>query len=308
MKNNNTIQRIDKLSNILLILIVAVPFLLSAQALKELAEQNGIAWSWLYPIMIDGALIIFNLVALRYSLYGQRSYYAWTLVIIATLVSVVLNVAHAPATGLARVMAAMPPLFILAAFHAVVMRIEEDAKRDGAVETLEKLHQRIKAAKLEADAAVQKAERTIAEKREALQAQLQKEHAAQVQDMEADLQVQTEKVKESLRVQVQELQAQKVQLEKEIASLQRQAVQAASTPASPKKQAAPVTAVSATRLKQLQKIELGLSGSFVAEDIQSLLGCSERTAYNILRVGTDAEFLARAENGTYHFNGVPLPA
>ena len=313
----NTVERIDKISNWLLVVIVAVPFLLSAQALKNLAEQNGIASAWLYPVMIDGALIIFNLVALRYSLYGQRSYYAWFLVIVATVVSVVLNVAHAPETLLARTMAGMPPLFILAAFHAVVMRIEEDAKREGAVETLEKLRERIASAKKDAEAISKRADLQFAEKKKALQEKMDLEKSARMQKVEDELQAQIEKVKKELRLQVQQLQDQKAELEREIANLQKETQNGAGRAVSEKKPhklsdsnkpVAPAT-VSGTRLKQLQtlSIELRDLAEFGSADVAEALNCSTRTAYDVLKAGVNAGFLDGGQ-GTYHFNGVPLPA
>ena len=101
----------------------------------------GVNYPFMYPLMIDLSLIIFNLVALRSSLHGERNLYAWALVLIATVISVALNVVHAPRTLLAMFMAALPPLFILAAFHLVVTRIEHSARRNKTISSLEKLRQ-----------------------------------------------------------------------------------------------------------------------------------------------------------------------
>jgi septal ring factor EnvC (AmiA/AmiB activator) len=104
-----------------------------------LERAEGVNYPFMYPLMIDLSLIIFNLVALRSSLYGERNRYAWLLVVIATAISVMLNVVHAPRTALAMFMAGLPPLFILAAFHLVVVRIEQSAKRNQAITSLEEL-------------------------------------------------------------------------------------------------------------------------------------------------------------------------
>ena len=137
MVNSPLIRRIDKVSNWLLALIVGIPFLISAGALKALAEQQGMAWPILYPFMIDGGLIIFKALALRASLYGQRDGYAWGMAGVLTILSVVLNVLHvtvesetAEPAALAGFMAGLPPLVIFAAFVAVGRRIEGDMQRE----------------------------------------------------------------------------------------------------------------------------------------------------------------------------------
>jgi DNA-binding NarL/FixJ family response regulator len=126
-----TIKKIDRLTNWLLVAIVAIPFVLSASALNDLAAQHGQRPSWLYPVMVDGGLIIFKLLVLRAALRGQRDGYAWTMAVTATVISVGLNVHHAAPDWTARLMSALPPLAILAAFVAVTRRIEETAVEEG---------------------------------------------------------------------------------------------------------------------------------------------------------------------------------
>lgn len=147
--DSQLVARVDAWSNRLLIIVVLIPFIVSFGALKDLAAKNGISYPFMYPLMIDLSLIIFNLVALRSSLYGERNWYAWSLVIMATLISVVLNVVHAPPVPLSMFMAGLPPLFILAAFHLVVLRIEQSAKRSRATMTLTHLKKEIESAQTE---------------------------------------------------------------------------------------------------------------------------------------------------------------
>ena len=136
-KPNNMVQAINRWSFRLIWLLVFIPFALSFGALTDLARENGMAYPWLFPLMIDLALIIFNLVALKSSLSGERDLYAWVLVGLATLISLGLNVAHAPAGDLlAQFMAALPPLFIFGSFHAVVRSLEKDHAHETAVTTV----------------------------------------------------------------------------------------------------------------------------------------------------------------------------
>jgi uncharacterized protein (UPF0335 family) len=144
---NQNIQRLDRLTNWLLGLILIIPFLISFGALRDLAAHNVISYPWLYPIMIDGGLIIFKAIALRASLRGKRDNYAWAMAVLATVISVYLNIVHVPPTlpslGLARFMAALPPLVILVSFIAVSRRIEESARHDKAIFTYQQIQQAI---------------------------------------------------------------------------------------------------------------------------------------------------------------------
>jgi DNA-binding NarL/FixJ family response regulator len=130
------IEKIDRVTNWLLAGIIAVPFLISFGALRDLAAKNAITYPLLCPFMIDGGLLIFKALALRESLRGRRDWYTWTMAAALTAVSVILNVVHAPDDILAQVMAALPPALILLAFIAVSRRIEQAAKHEAAVMTL----------------------------------------------------------------------------------------------------------------------------------------------------------------------------
>ena len=144
---NRNIQRLDQLTNWLLALILVIPFLISFGALRDLAAHNAISYPWLYPIMIDGGLIIFKAIALRASLRGKRDNYAWAMAVLATVISVYLNIVHVPADlatlGLARFMAALPPLVILVSFIAVSRRIEESARHDKAIFSYQQIQKAI---------------------------------------------------------------------------------------------------------------------------------------------------------------------
>jgi DNA-binding CsgD family transcriptional regulator len=174
---NQNIQRLDRLTNWLLGLILVIPFLISFGALRDLAAHNAISYPWLYPIMIDGGLIIFKAIALRASLRGKRDSYAWAMAVLATVISVYLNIVHVPPTlpslGLARFMAALPPLVILVAFIAVSRRIEESARHDKAIFSYQQIQQAIVDKKRQLDKLV--AEKTA--KLDTLSQERQKEMA-----------------------------------------------------------------------------------------------------------------------------------
>ncbi|RMG77596.1 MAG: DUF2637 domain-containing protein [Chloroflexi bacterium] len=170
---NSTVAKLDVITNWLMALIVAIPFIISFGALRDLASQKAVAYPWLFPIMVDGGLIIFKAIVLRGSLHGRTDYYAWTMAAAATAVSVTLNVLHAPADNLARLMAALPPLMILAAFVAVTRRVQESAvvvnwqhETETAVQAREEAEKTVQAA----ESSLQAAEKRMQELEKAVQA------------------------------------------------------------------------------------------------------------------------------------------
>jgi ribosome-binding protein aMBF1 (putative translation factor) len=110
-------------------LIGAGAFWLSFVALADLAERSGIArgQSWIWPLLVDGLIVVATVAVV--ALDGRRTaWYPWTLLIGGAGVSVTANAAHAilaadltvPAL-LAAVVAAIPPLVLLAATHLTVV-------------------------------------------------------------------------------------------------------------------------------------------------------------------------------------------
>lgn len=98
-------------------------FALSFTALSELSAANGVGQAWMVPLVVDGGIIVATMatVALR-----RHGWYAWTLLLLSSLVSVAGNVAHAqPHGGIAMVIAAIPPLWLLASTHLTVLLYRE---------------------------------------------------------------------------------------------------------------------------------------------------------------------------------------
>ncbi|QBP30515.1 hypothetical protein SEA_CHARM_34 [Mycobacterium phage Charm] len=101
-------------------------FALSFTALTDLAAVNGVPsyQAWMLPLVIDGGVIVATTatVALR-----RHGWYAWALLLLSSLVSVVGNVLHAQPHGpIGMFIAAIPPLWLLAATHLTVMLSRQD--------------------------------------------------------------------------------------------------------------------------------------------------------------------------------------
>src|SRR5215211_5510720 len=96
--------------------------MVSFEAIATYAGQVG--WGrhlrWCAPLLVDTFTLAACLVILARSRDGVRAVYAWSLVVVASSVSVALNVAHAPPHTAARLVAALPPAALLAALELVM--------------------------------------------------------------------------------------------------------------------------------------------------------------------------------------------
>ncbi|AMB18525.1 excisionase [Mycobacterium phage Bugsy] len=98
-------------------------FALSFNSLSELSAANGVGQAWMVPLVVDGGIIVATMATVALSRHG---WYAWTLLLLSSLVSVAGNVAHAQPHGLiAMVIAAIPPLWLLGSTHLTVLLYRE---------------------------------------------------------------------------------------------------------------------------------------------------------------------------------------
>ena len=111
-------------------------FALSFEALRDLAVKTGAlpaSVAWVLPIIVDGAAVIYALSAFRASIAGSEKDRRWffSLVVIITLVSVGLNVAHASKGLLPALISALPPVLLFAAFESLLRGFHPDAAKPG---------------------------------------------------------------------------------------------------------------------------------------------------------------------------------
>ena len=143
--------RLTPLTAALVFLIAAAGFALSYNALYQYAYANGInaGLTWLWPLVIDGFMIVISLSILRASLYQEPVKYLWVLAILATVVSIVFNVAHAPATLAGRAVATVPPVAMFAAFEVFIGQVRRNSQRVMLQESLSGLQERVKDTEIE---------------------------------------------------------------------------------------------------------------------------------------------------------------
>ncbi len=140
------LKLISFISALLVILLASASFALSFDALKELASENGfkLAFAPLFPLIIDGAIVVFSLSALRFSLHQESYLYPMFLVVAATLCSIFFNVAHAMQSTLAMVMAGIPPVALFLSFEQLMRQIRSEVKKTGQLSYLQRLSDEIR--------------------------------------------------------------------------------------------------------------------------------------------------------------------
>ncbi len=204
---NRTNTLISTLTGVLVFLLAAAAFLLSFDALKHLAATNGIpaGKSWIYPAIVDGAIIVFSLSVLQASLNRQHTLYPWILVGAFTVLSVILNIVHAPTTFLSRVLAAIPPLALFLSFELLMGQIKGLVQRSGAIQSLQELFEAIRQKQAELD-------ELIRVRRDEMQVVID-QHNAEVTKLTTQTEQLTAK-KEALQSELQELRAEQKSLQK----------------------------------------------------------------------------------------------
>jgi len=114
-------------------------FWLSFRALSDLAQRAGVATPWVWPLIVDGLIVVATIAAV--AMTGRRgTWYPWLLLIGGAVVSVAANAYHAtmpPDTvmppPMAAVVASVPPVVLVAITHLTVLLTRH--RRDDAEQT-----------------------------------------------------------------------------------------------------------------------------------------------------------------------------
>jgi hypothetical protein len=141
LTNHRSVRLLSTVTAILVALLAAGAFALSFDALQKLARDHGVSvgLTWIWPLILDGAIVVFSLSVLRASLFRESVIYPMGLVACATAASLLFNMAHAEEGALAKLMAAVPPLALFASFELVVRQIRSEVERGGCMASLSEL-------------------------------------------------------------------------------------------------------------------------------------------------------------------------
>ncbi|MGK0185435.1 MAG: hypothetical protein ACI9R3_001213 [Verrucomicrobiales bacterium] len=99
LADSRGVRLISRITACLVLLLALGAFVMSFDALHALAADSGAIapqFAYLFPICVDGAILVFSISALRASLCAEPTRVPMLLVVAVTTLSVVLNVCHAP--------------------------------------------------------------------------------------------------------------------------------------------------------------------------------------------------------------------
>jgi hypothetical protein len=107
------------------LVLAAAAFTLSYDALHQLALDSrvrpGLAWMW--PVVIDGTIVVALLTVLAAKRTAVRAGYPWALAGLFSLASVAFNVAHAPDRPVAQLVFAMAPVALVLTTHLLMQQV-----------------------------------------------------------------------------------------------------------------------------------------------------------------------------------------
>ncbi len=126
--NRKIVTAIGRLTGTLVAFLAMAAFGLSFEALRDLAVVSGGMnrnVAWLFPLLVDGGIVVFSLAALRASITGSDQRWFMSLVVIVTVFSIGLNIAHAHSGWLPAAIASMPPLLLFLAFESLMRQVHD---------------------------------------------------------------------------------------------------------------------------------------------------------------------------------------
>jgi hypothetical protein len=106
------------------LVLAAAAFTLSYDALHQLALDSrvrpGLAWLW--PVVIDGTIVVALLTVLAAKRAAAGASYPWALAGLFSAASVAFNVAHAPERPVAQLVFAMAPVALVLTTHLLMQQ------------------------------------------------------------------------------------------------------------------------------------------------------------------------------------------
>ena len=107
------------------IVLAAAAFTLSYDALHQLALDSRVrpALAWLWPVVIDGTIVVALLTVLAANRTARRAGYPWTLAGLFSAASVAFNIAHAPDRPVAQLVFAMAPIALVLTTHLLMQQV-----------------------------------------------------------------------------------------------------------------------------------------------------------------------------------------
>jgi Trp operon repressor len=135
---NKPTQTINYSTAFLVFLLAAGSFILSYSNLYETGLSLGLSpkLAWIWPLLVDFALIVFSLAVVRASLHNEQTWWPWLLVGVYTAGTVGFNVYHAPANLAAQIVAIVAPVSLFLSFETLMGMLKSGVRRSGLVQSI----------------------------------------------------------------------------------------------------------------------------------------------------------------------------
>jgi Protein of unknown function (DUF2637) len=106
------------------LVLAAAAFTLSYDALHQLALDSRVrpALAWLWPVVIDGTIVVALLTVLAAKRAVAKAGYPWSLAGLFSAASVAFNIAHAPDRPVAQLVFAMAPIALVLTTHLLMQQ------------------------------------------------------------------------------------------------------------------------------------------------------------------------------------------
>jgi uncharacterized protein YoxC len=262
----------------LTLLLTLFSFILSFNALTDLAAKHSVSIPYLFPLVVEAGVIIFSLNALYRSLHGEHARWQWILIIGSSLIAGTFNVLHAEPDMISRTMAAMPSLFLLLSFESFLNQIKHSVKCSSLVQSIEQLTGELNTKQSEFDALIE---------------QKQQELDTLIKSKQSDL--------DQLNTEADKLDNSIEQAKKTLAQLRQEIKQAKSTQSSSIERAKSIKAAQdALTIEQrggeILKI-LTVEGDIGASALADRLNTSRGTVYSDLKALSEAGQISRNGSG-----------
>jgi hypothetical protein len=126
-------SRVERAATAGVVALAAGSFALSYDALHHLAVANQVPrpLAWIWPLIVDGFIIVASLAILHAVQRGRTARHPWTLLVAFSTLSVAFNVFHAPPAAIARLVAAVPPLTLVLSFELLTWQLRDRTTATG---------------------------------------------------------------------------------------------------------------------------------------------------------------------------------
>lgn len=136
----NWTKAISWITGLLVCSLSVASFILSYTALREVAlSAIALNWVWLWPLVIDGAIIVFALVVVYFSLIGQSNIVPIIFVFFFTGLTIFFNAIHAGNNGLSVTVGIMPPIALVLSFEVFMWMVKSGIQRTETSHSLDRL-------------------------------------------------------------------------------------------------------------------------------------------------------------------------